>query len=1140
MRQADFVHLHIHSAYSLLQSTIRLPQLVKKAREYRLPALAITDHGNLFGCVEFYDLAYSNGIKPIIGCELTVDALESVKPEESAVSEPANHLVILAKNRKGYQNLLQLTTQAHSRGWQQAPRVSRSQLYQLQQGLVILSGCRKGEIASLLSKEKYQKAKARAAEYLEVFGREDFFFELQPVLTEPNRRLNERLLALARQLDVQVVATANSHTLDPDEIELINILKAIRQGSTVDEISPSVEYGFLSPEEMKVEFNHVPEAIATTLTIAERCNLDLDLGKIKIPRFPLEKGQEAIAVLGQKAREGLREQLFAHQPEVGSDYNQRLATELKKIEQLGLADYFLLVADYVQFAKKKGVPVGPGSGSAGSSLSAYGLGITKIDPLKHDLLFERLINPLSPEFPDMELGFGMEMREAVHQYLRSKYGEDRVAQIVSLVTMQLRTAMRDLSKALDRAQEDLEAALGPTETKITGENMPSRKSLDQVISARPLRRMTELAAELEGLPRQVSTHATGLILADGPLVESVPLYRGPKDEWVSQYNVRALKRVGVVKIDLIARKSLTVIRKVADLVGNEYDLATALEDISWDDKAAFELLSLGKVTGIPFLETSRGRDLLLKWQPRGWQDLLVLLALIRPVSLESGLSEKVLSTLRQEELQETSPPSAEGKVLPGAKFLLFDVDLIELIAETTGWSLEKADELYRVLMKADEEELENVRLEFIKGAECRDRRFEEAEAIWTEVERAAGVVANKNQTVAHAFTVLQTAFIKSRFPQHYMAALLSSELQHHDLLKSHIESCRQEGINLLPPDINKSEVEFRVETEGVRVGLAAIRHVSKATAASIVQARSERGPFHSLSELCSSLDREDLDKRALDAIIKAGAMDSFAAGRQSLLRMLPELLEQARRGQMALFDDTDLESHLEGSLSLPSEWDDVTKLAKEKEALGFYLSGHPLAEFRFFLEKVAPGGAAALGDLPGDFRSILGGVIEEIRESRSRKGESLYFLRIEDYTGSVEVIVFADVYTKFERYLFKGRLVLVRGRIARELDQVRLVAEDIMLLEEAVQEFATSLRLHLSVEGLLGESLSDLRQLLASQPGSCPVYLHFNVGEHTEVIQRLPPSYTVYPTEDLVRAIIERFGEGSLEIRYSEEGTGEV
>jgi DNA polymerase-3 subunit alpha len=646
----------------------------------------------------------------------------------------------------------------------------------------------------------------------------------------------------------------------------------------------------------------------------------------------------------------------------------------------------------------------------------------------------------------------------------------------------------------------------------------------------------ELAAELEGLPRQVSTHATGLIIGDGPLVQDVPLYRGPKDEWVSQYNVRALKRVGLVKIDLIATKSLTVIRKVVDLVGDEYDLSAALEDISWDDEAAFELLRLGRVGGIPYLETPRARDLLLKWQPKGWQDLLALLALIRPVALESGLTENLLSSRRQEGSQESSPPSTEKKVVPRAKFLLFDVDLIKVIAESTGWSVEKADELCRMLMRAEEEELENIRLEFIKAAGDRGSAREAAESIWSEVENSAGVVANKNQKVAQAFTVLQAAFLKARVPQHYMAALLSSELHQYDLLAAHIESCRQEGLALLPPDINESEVEFRVEKEGVRVGLAAVRHVSRATAASIVRARRERGPFNSLFELCSSLDREDLDKRALDAIIKAGGMDSFGLGRQSLHRMLPELLDQARRGQMALFDSPDLEGHPDRSFTTPSDYDYSTKLAKEKEALGFYLSGHPLAEFRSFLEKVAPGGAARLKDLRGDSQCILGGVIEEVRVTRSRKGEPLHFLRIEDYTGSAEVIVFADVYARFEKYLFKGGLVLVRGRIARELDQARLVAEDVMFLEEAAEKLATSVRIHLSVEGFSGESFSDLRQLFKSRPGPCPVYLHFNIGQHTEVIQRLPSPFNLYPAKDLVAAITKRFGEGCLEIVYGEEG----
>ena len=1135
MRQADFVHLHLHSAYSLLQSTIRLPQLLKKAREYRLPALAITDHGNLFGCIEFYDLAYSNGIKPIIGCELAIDSLEGVDPERPSNPEPANHLVLLARNKRGYQNLLQLITKAHSLGWQQEARVRTNQLYEHHRGLIILSGCHRGEIAALLSKEDHQRAKARATEYLEVFGRDNFFIELQPVLTEPHRLLNERLLELSRQLDVQVVATANSHILQPGEVELIKVLKAIRLGTTVNEISPSAECTFLSPEEMKVEFTHLPEAIAATLAIAERCNLDLDLGKIRIPRFPLDKGQEAIAVLRQKAREGLQKQLLANNLSADQDYNQRLDTELIKIEQLGLADYFLLVADFVQFARSKGVPVGPGSGSAGSSLTAQALGITKIDPLKHGLLFERLINPLSPEFPDMELGFGMEMREEVHQYLRAKYAQDRVAQILSLSTMQLRTAIRDLSKALDLVEDNLEAAAYSTEPARTGARVSSRQPSEQGMSERVPRKILELAAELEGLPRQVGTHATGLIIGDGPLVEDVPLYHGPKDEWVSQYNVRALKRVGLVKIDLIARKSLTVIRKVVDLVDNEYDLSAALEDISWDDEAAFELLRLGRVAGIPYLETPRARDLLLKWQPKGWQDLLALLALIRPVALESGLTENLLSTRRQEGSQESSPPSNEKKVLPRDELLLFDVDLIKLIAESTGWSLEKADELCRMLIRAEEEELENIRLEFIKGAGDGGYAREAAESIWSEVERSAGVVANKNQKVAQAFTVLQAAFLKARFPQHYIAALLSSELHQYDLLTGHIESCRQEGLALLPPDINKSEGEFSVEKEGVRVGLAAIRHVSRATAASIVRARRESGPFNSLFDLCSSLDREDLDRRALGAIIKAGAMDSFGMGRQALHRMLPELLDQARRGQMALFDSPDLETRQDRSLPTPPDWDYSTKLAKEKEALGFYLSGHPLAEFRSFLEKVAPGGAARLEDLPADSQGLLGGVIEEVRMTKSRKGEPLHFLRIEDYTGSVEVIVFADVHARFERQIFKGGLVLVRGRIAKEAYQARLVAEDVMFLEEAAEKLATSVRIYLSVEGFSSESLGDLQQLFKSQPGPCPVYLHFNIGQHTEVIQRLPPSFSVYPARDLVAAITKRFGEDCLELVYGEE-----
>jgi DNA polymerase-3 subunit alpha len=570
-----------------------------------------------------------------------------------------------------------------------------------------------------------------------------------------------------------------------------------------------------------------------------------------------------------------------------------------------------------------------------------------------------------------------------------------------------------------------------------------------------------------------------------------------------------------------------------DLIGDESDLSVALDDLPLNDEAAFQLLGGRQVGGIPYLEGARARDLLLKWQPRQWQDLIALLALVRPVALESGLTESFLRTRQDGQPEESLSSSRDKRPGAGTAFLLFDVDLTRLIVHTTGWSLEKADELCRIMMKG-EEKAEDLRLEFIESAEGKGCDREQAETTWSTLERSAGVVANRSKTVAQGLTVLQAAFLKARFPEHYMAALLSSELRQHDLLAAHVEVCGRENLRLLPPDINGSGVEFTVETEGIRLGLAAVRHVSRATAAAIVQARRERGPFHSLFELISSVEREHLGKRALDALIKAGALDSFRCGRQPLHDMLPEVVEQARRGQMALFDRCDMESQSVPSSSPAVEWDEATKVSREKEALGFYLSGHPLSEFRALVEELAPGGTARLGDLPGDSQSRLGGVVEEIRMVSSRKGEPLRFLRLEDFNGSAEVVVFADVHAEYQRYIYQGALLLVSGRVAKESGQVRLVADEIMLLEEAAADMASSVHLKLTVEGLSGEPLKELKQLLKTHPGSCPVYLHFGVGQQTVVVQKLPTSFRIRPNKELQVRLTKQFGKDCLEVRYEE------
>ena len=1112
-----------------------MPQLLKRARDFRLPALAITDHGNLFGCIEFYELAYNNGIKPIIGCELGVGSSEDIQTKAASSSDAANHLVLLARNQRGYQNLLQLITFAHDRGWQQRPRISRKQLQDHHQGLVILSGCLRGEIPRLLFREEEMGAKTRAAEYLEIFGREYFFIEIQPPLTDAHRRLNEKLFTLAQQLDLQVVATANSHTLDSTESDLLKVLAAIRQGVTIDEVAPHPDHGFLSPEEMKAEFAHLPEAITATMTIAERCNVDLELGRIHLPRFPVEKGQDSMAILRQQAKEGLKERLATGRHDRKVEYDQRLDRELNVINRLGLADYFLVIADFVKFARTMGIPVGPGSGSAGSSLTAYALQITEIDPLQFDLLFERLINSLSPEFPDIDLGFGMEMREEVHQYLRSKYGQERVAQIVSLVTMQFRTAIRDLGKVMGLPPSDLESFT----VRVGGDQRDGKRSvavsdlLDQTqVEAKS--KVSELAVFLEGLPRQVSTHATGLVIGDGPLVQRVPLYRGPKDEWVSQYNMHALKRIGLVKFDLIARKTLTVIRKGLNLIDADTDLQTALEELPLADDSAFDLLCGGKVAGIPYLENERARDLLFKWQPRQWQDLMVLLALIRPAMLESGLTEKLLQARQEGQHEKPLEYSLDQGEAAGTGWFLFDVDLAQSIAQSTGWSLEKADQLCRLLIQAEGERAENLYVEFIEAVEGRGNSREAAESVWGELEYSAGLTADKSRTVAQALTVLQAAYLKARFPEHYMAALLSSELRQHDLLITHLEDCQTEGLVLLPPDINRSEVEFAVEKEGIRFALAAIRQVSQATAAAIVQTRRERGPFHSLLELCGSVDREQLSKRALAALVKAGALDSFHCARQQLLEMLPEVLERVRLGQIALFDHCEPEIHSSLDSAAANTWEESTKLAQEKEALGFYLSGHPLSKFRYLLEKLAQGGTARLSHFPPGSQGRLGGVVERVKLVSSRKQEPLRFLRVEDLDGSMEVVVFSDVYAKCERCIEKDALILVTGRVAREGGQVRLVADDIVPLAEGAERLATSVHLHLTVEGLSSQSLRELRQLIRSQPGSCPVYLHLHMGQQAEVVQRLATNCAVRPTGELTAKLTQQFGEKCLDIRYGE------
>jgi DNA polymerase-3 subunit alpha len=906
------------------------------------------------------------------------------------------------------------------------------------------------------------------------------------------------------------VATANSHLLDAPDAELLRILTALRQGLTLEEIPPVPVLAFPAPEVMKAEFSHLPGAISTTLDIAERCNLDFELGRIHLPRFPLRGGERAQEVLAEQARAGLRERL-AQEGTVPHRYSERLEQELAVIERLKLADYFLIVADFISFARKNAIPVGPGSGAAGASLTAFALGITEIDAVEQDLLFEHLVNPLHPEMPDLDPSFAPERRDEVYGYLCRTYGPDRVARIVALGTMQMRSAIRDLGKALaPRADgEDGDEADAP----------PGRSPLQAPHPSRD--RLLRLATALEGLPRHVTTHATGVLIGDSPLTEKVPLFRDSQDEWVSQYDMRALERLGLVKFDLLTSKTLSVMARIPGTSGT-----AAPAVLPWKDEAAYSFLCEGRTAGLPYLDTETARALVVARKPRTWADLLLVMVLSRR---DTGVSE----ALAKERDGDTGAGVDEIGREPDA--LLFDEDATRLIAHTTGWTLARADTLRRALMRYGAEEKEDLRQSFLASAAAQGHAAEETDSIWSRLERETPLTQNKSELVGRAQVALQAAALKARAPQHFLAALLSSELRQPDLLEEHVAACRAEGFEILPPDINVSEMEFTVEGDALRVGLAAVRHVSETTAAVILRARREGGPFRTLAELCARVERESLGRRALEALIKGGALDCLGTGRKRLVSLLPEIMDEARSGQLALFEALPEDSAAAEAAGGEPEWSGLERLAHEKEALGFSLSAHPLGEYRALLEQLSPGGTAQIGRLHEGARARVGGIIRSVREGRSRKDEPLHFVGLEDFSGTLEVVVFADTLAVFGRRLERGGLILVAGRVATDADRVRLVADDMMPLDEAAVGLASSAGLHLHTQGLRRERLERLEKVIHAHPGRCRLFLYLHLGQQTEVVQKLPETFAVRPDRAFQEDLRKELGELRLEIRYGEE-----
>ncbi len=1149
---ADFVHLHLHTEWSLLDGAIRLKDLFPLAKEYGYESVAITDHGALYGLIHFYEMARDYGIKPILGCEVYVAPGSRFDRKAKSAHEAGYHLILLCENETGYRNLLKLITLANFEGFYWKPRVDKELLRRYGEGLIALSACLHGEIPAAILRGQRDKARALAQEYAAIFpGR--FYLELQENDLPEQKRVNEVLVELAEELKLPLVATNDCHYLRPEDARVHDVLLCIQTNRVVTDenrmrFSTDKLY-FASPEEMKRRFSWCPEAVENTLRIAERCELELELGRHHFPRYPLPEGQTYEEVFEEKARAGFEKRLAELKEWPGlaaseEEYRRRLDYELEVIKQKGFASYFLVVADFIAWAKERGIPVGPGRGSAAGSLVAYAMGITNLDPLRYGLLFERFLNVERASLPDIDVDFCMRRREEVIRYVREKYGgRDYVAQIATFGQMKARAVVRDVGRALGMPypQVDKIAKLIPETLGITlKEALATEPRLRELVEKdEKVRELMAIAMALEGLPRHSSTHAAGVVISDAPITNYCPLMKGEEDEIVTQFDMKAVEKVGLIKFDFLGLKTLTIIDHAVQLVKEHYGVSLDLDRLPLDDEKTYELLRRGDTDGVFQLESAGMKELLVRMKPSEFNDLIAILALYRPGPLESGMVDQYVKAKHGEIEVKYLLPELEPILKETYGVIVYQEQVMKIAQVLAGYSLGEADILRRAMGKKKPEVMAAQKERFVKGAVARGIPEEKAVQIFDLMEKFAGYGFNKSHSAAYALVAYQTAYLKAHYPLCYMTALLSYEMGNTDQVVKYVSVCKQMGLELLPPDINESEVGFAIKEGKIRFGLAAVKNVGEGAIEEIIRAR-EEGPFKSFEDFCLRVDLKKVNRRVIEALIKAGAFDSFGYSRAALMSVLEEMLDwaQSRRkaldqGQKSIFDlMANASNHDAGPFKIPSlpEWDTNLKLKYEREALGFYFSGHPLEPYREWLKLLTPYTVATVKDLAPGQKVALGGAVAEVKVKTTRRGERMAIAKLEDGEEGIEVLIFPELFRKSEELLEEKGLVFVTGRFEKDDRGPKIVAEKIVPLSAAPEVLSGKIVLVLEAEEMNPRQLHALRDILSSTSGKFPVEMLLKFSEG-EVLVDLDGSFRLDPKPELANVLEEILGYVPLKIQ---------
>jgi len=1150
---SPFYHLHLHTEYSLLDGAIRLDPLFKKCHEYGMDAVSITDHGTMFGVAEFYEKARKESIKPVIGCEVYV-APRTLNDRTQIDAKGLSHLVLLARDREGYANLCKMVSIAQLKGFYYKPRIDRELLVNHSKGLIGLSACLKGDVPKNIIQNKMDAADDAARFYQTTFGDGNFFLEVQENGMEIQQKVNTGILDISQRLSIPIVATNDCHYLSKGDDKAHEILLCIQTGDTFSNTNrfkfDSDQLYFKSPEEMTQTLGQFPGAIENTKEVISKCNVEFDDKSYHFPRYAQSEEESEDEIFKEKAMAGFEEKLAiikAANPDIDEKvYRDRIDYEIGIILGMGFPGYFLIVADFIEYSKKINVPVGPGRGSAAGSMVAYAMDITALDPIEHGLIFERFLNPSRISMPDIDVDFCIEGRDQVYKYTIDRYGgPEYVCQIITFGKLKAKAVIRDVGRAIGVLLSEVDeiAKMIPDNAKNLTKAIEEVPAIREKCSeSEEKTQMLEVALLLEGLPRHASTHAAGVVVADKPLNEYLPLYKGKEGETLTQFDMNYVEKLGLVKFDFLGLRNLTVIKNCIELIEKQGKTPPDLLNLDFKDSKTYELLQRADTTGVFQLESSGMKDLILRLKPASFSDIVALVALYRPGPLDSGMADSYVERKNGREEVVFLFDELEPVLKETYGVILYQEQVMKIAGVLANYSMADADGLRKAMGKKIVSMMEEHRALFMKGAKENNHDPKKAAELFDLMEKFGGYGFNKSHSAAYALIAFQTAYLKANYALEFIAALMTSERGNSDAVIKYMDECRTHEIKVLPPDVNKSDAHFTVSDGCIRFGLAAVKNVGEAAIESIVETRCQSAGFESLYDFCEQVNVSKVNKKVLEALIKCGAFDSFVTHRSQMMAVLEDALDHGSRiqkekadSQLDLFADSNMGAILPVSTpKLPDieEWDENMLLDMEKESLGFYITGHPLNKYEETIKKYASVNSVTIQDT-GDSKIVrIAGTIKPLKLHKTKKGDMMAFCAIEDQNASIEVVVFPNLYVKTHTLIAGEEIVILEAEVQKKENIVKLIAQKIVPIEHASDEWTNGILINLDAEKVSSGTLEKLKTVIGMYPGDCVTCLKIKIDNHNPpVLVKFSDDYMTVPDSVFFTEVEKIMGGGTIETR---------